>query len=228
MGGLRLEKRRVGDCRVECLQWLSNETIHGLPALLGRPPVKVREALGGRTCPVTADLPGVGRVVIKHFRRGGLMEQLAGDRYFRWGKTRARREFDMLITAGNCGLTVPSPLACIERGSCFYQCWLVLKEIPEARTLASLSTTDADRAIALMPDLVRQIEILVKHRLVHVDLHPGNVLVDANDKVWIIDFDKGYQRAQPEARLVRHYRNRWNRAVAKHHLPAFLTDSLLL
>ena len=42
-----------------------------------------------------------------------------------------------------------------------------------------------------MASVIDQISRLIDHGIWHVDLHPGNVVIDQNDRVFLLDFDKG-------------------------------------
>ena len=135
----------------------------------------------------------------------------------------------MLNRARDFGINTPVPLGYFEQGRFWYRCWLVTKLVPQAETLAAVSLRDEKRVEEMMPRVMEQIELLIRNGLVHADLHPGNVLIsrDATNiqdpGVWIIDFDKAGLKNIPPETLFRQYRNRWNRAVAKHGLPPLLS-----
>jgi 3-deoxy-D-manno-octulosonic acid kinase len=74
----------------------------------------------------------------------------------------------------------------------------------------------------LINDLGRQLNILVENQIHHIDLHPGNVLVDNQDNLYIIDFDKARTTPQNRQKLKKKYLSRWQRAVVKYQLPAVL------
>jgi len=66
-----------------------------------------------------------------------------------------------------------------------------------------------------------QVSALIEHGILHVDLHPGNVLVNPEGRLFLIDFDKA--RLYKNSRgLKDKYLRRWRRAVDKHDLPPFL------
>ena len=67
---------------------------------------------------------------------------------------------------------------------------------------------------------------LVQNKILHVDLHPGNVIVDPEGKVYLLDFDKGRIFRGSRQRLQERYFARWKRAVIKHGLPAMLIECL--
>jgi 3-deoxy-D-manno-octulosonic acid kinase len=77
-----------------------------------------------------------------------------------------------------------------------------------------------------MPSVIEQISKLIEHRILHIDLHPGNIIVDKDDRVFIIDFDRGRIFNGDRNKLCKLYLQRWQRAVDKHRLPVMLTDMI--
>ncbi len=184
--------------------------------------------LSGRAQIVHATLDGLGPVVVKQYTRGGLFRYLVAERYFRWGPTRPEAEFEIVTGVRALGGAAPEPLAWVDRGSPFYRAWLVSREIEHHATLAEISRADDDRTRALLDAVVRQIEILIEQRIVHVDLHPGNVVVDKNDTVYILDFDRAHRFVGSRNTLRDRYLHRWRRAVIKHRLPDVLAEYICL
>lgn len=182
--------------------------------------------LGGRTSVTTVMLDGIGPAVIKYYRRGGLMRFIVKSRYLKIGKTRAQREFEMLDTVGALGLNVPQPVAYAHRGPLFYQAWLVTRAIHQPLSLARLSLQDPKKIGDAMEAVIEQISLLVQNSILHVDLHPGNIVVDPTGKVYLLDFDRGGVYHGNRPKLKTHYLNRWQRAVRKHGLPEMLNDIL--
>ena len=179
--------------------------------------------LDGRTSVTLAQLDGIGSVVIKSYRRGGLMRYIVKQRYFKFGKTRAQQEFELLHTVRNLGLNVPDPIAYAHRGRLLYQAWLITREIYQPLSLASLSLQDENKARQVMESVIEQISMLIENRILHVDLHPGNVVVDQKDQVFLVDFDRGRIYHGNRQKLRNRYMARWQRAVYKHGLPEVLT-----
>jgi len=182
--------------------------------------------LGGRTSVTPAQLDGIGPVVIKYYRRGGLMHDIIKQRYLKLGKTRSQREFELLQTAGRLGLNVPQPIAYAHRGRLLYRAWLITREIKQPLSLARMSLIDEKRAQRNMQSVIAQISRLIDHNLLHVDLHPGNVVVDQKDRVFLLDFDRGKVYKGNKTKLRYRYINRWQRAVSKDKLPQILTEML--
>jgi tRNA A-37 threonylcarbamoyl transferase component Bud32 len=182
--------------------------------------------LGGRTSVTPAQLDGIGSVVIKHYRRGGLLRYFIKDRYLRSGITRAQREFEMLGLAGNLGIHVPQPVAYAYRGRLFYLAWLVTRAIREPVSLARLSLQDKEKTRVAVQSSAEQIALLIQNNILHIDLHPGNVVVDIAGNVYLLDFDKGRFYHGSRDKLKDRYIARWQRAVVKHRLPEMLSDAL--
>lgn len=182
--------------------------------------------LGGRTSVAPLQLDGIGAVVVKHYRRGGLIRHLVKGRYFRIGKTRSQREFEQLSIARALGINAPQPIAYAHRGGLLYSAWLAARAVEEPITLARLSLQNADEARRAAASAVEQIALLIQNNVLHVDLHPGNVVVDNCRRVYLVDFDKAGAYRGSRENLKCRYIRRWQRAVVKHRLPQFLAEIL--
>jgi len=92
-------------------------------------------------------------------------------------------------------------------------------------TLAQLSLANESGAKKRMAAVCSQVRTLINHGILHVDLHPGNILVNPEGRVFLIDFDKArwYKNSRG---LKEKYLCRWRRAVDKHGLPSFLYHKL--
>jgi 3-deoxy-D-manno-octulosonic acid kinase len=182
--------------------------------------------LDGRTSVTPAQLKGVGSVVIKHYRRGGLMRYFIKQRYLKLGKTRAQREFELLDIARTIGTNVPQPVAYAHCGRLFYRAWLVTCQIQQPVSLARLSLLDEKTTKTVMKSVIEQISSLIQNDILHIDLHPGNIVMDAAGIVYLLDFDKGRIYHGNRQKLKNKYLARWQRAVFKHRLPEILIEML--
>ncbi len=178
--------------------------------------------LGGRSTVVRMDLSGIGPVVVKSYTRGGIIRRIIHRTYLRTGRPRCRKEYALLERLHQLGVRAPTPVAFAYAGHLFYHAWLISKELQDAMPLAVLGKIAPERCRSAMRDLQFQVSILVANRILHVDLHPGNVLVDSAGRAFLIDFDKARKWRRGENQLRRRYRDRWQRAVAKHGLPQIL------
>ncbi len=180
--------------------------------------------LGGRVRPDFLNLPHWGAVVIKHYARGGWLRLVNRRCHLRGRRSRSQAEFEMLLTLRSLGFEVPRPLAWAERGRIWVHTWLIMEERPDAKTLAEIARADGSRARKLLPRIADEVARLISHQIHHVDLHPGNVLIDAEDRICLIDFDKTSRVKLTGPELAERYRRRWQRAVTKHNLPAWLGE----
>jgi len=212
---------RIGACRQ-----LDSGHIERLIQLFEQPTQAPGSVLGGRTSIATDTIDGIGAVAVKSYRRGGLVSHFVKRTYLRLGKIRCQVEFEMLKRASAIGVNVPRPVAYAYTRCLVYRCWLVTNEIKAHRTLAELSLKDPQRALNLIAPIAAQIRRLIRHRIRHVDLHPGNILVDQNDKIYLIDFDRAGTSRLSQNSLRNRYLARWKRAVLKHQLPDALWEKL--
>lgn len=197
-----------------------------LIGFFSQPPPMSGAVLGGRSSVGYHRLETLGPVVVKHYKRGGLLGRLVKSRYMKWGKSRSQLEFELLQKAQDLGINAPEPLLYASRGRLIYRAWLVTREIKTPLSLARLSLDDEKRTRQVMASVIEQISRLIDNRIMHVDLHPGNVVVDRKDRVFLLDFDKGKIYRGNKTRLRARYIKRWQRAVSKHELPELLTEML--
>lgn len=159
----------------------------------------LRVQAGGRGGVAIIESP-VGDCVLRHYRRGGLVRALMGDRYLWTGADRTRpfREFRLLAEITRLGLPGPSAVAArYRRAGLFYRADLITRRIADAHTLAEdLAMGHLDR------ELADKVGVVVGrfHRagIWHADLNAHNVLVAANG-LHLIDFDRGRQRTPATA-----------------------------
>ena len=205
---------------------LTDRQLKQLIISFNMPTNTVDSVLGGRGSVAIVHLEGIGSVVVKYYTRGGLVRYLVKRRYLRRGKTRCQIEYEVLQKVRDLGVRAPEPIAYAYRGGLFYKGWLVTKKINEQQTLAQLSCADEEHAHIVMKELIDQVSILINNNIFHVDLHPGNVLVDSSDRVFLLDFDRARISQRDKNRLRDHYLVRWRRAVVKHRLPEMLCEML--
>ncbi len=140
------------------------------------------------------------QAALRHYRRGGLFGKLVKDQYWfsGWDKTRSAEEFQLLLMLREAGVNVPRPIAArAVKSGLIYQADLLSERIANARDLVSIL-----QERALSKDMYQKIgrEIAKMHNVGvnHTDLNIHNILVDDQDKVWIIDFDKCRQQEHGE------------------------------
>lgn len=230
-----------GGCRIGSLGSLSPEFCDAIMDLLAKDAISSKEyesgataesggaaisALEGRGKVITGTLPGFGRCIVKCYLRGGLFRYLVAGRYLRMGVTRGEAEFRMLSKVRSLGVNAPTPIAFAYQGYPFYKAWLISAEITGRRSLAEISVRDEDLCMELITPLIDQLSILIRNRVFHVDLHPGNVVVDPSKNVYLLDFDKARSFKGTKNDLRDLYLTRWRRAIIKHRLPDYLAEAV--
>lgn len=133
--------------------------------------------------------------VLRHYRRGGLVATLMGDRYLWTGADRTRpfMEFRLLAEIARLGLPGPAVVAARYcRHGLFYSADLITRRVADAQTLAECLAVGG-----LGGELAEEVGALVArfHRagVWHADLNAHNVLVTPNE-LYLIDFDRGRLR----------------------------------
>jgi len=130
--------------------------------------------------------------VLRHYRRGGMVARVLGDRYLWNGaeRTRAFAEFRLLAELAGRGLNVPAPVAArYRRSGVHYRADLITGWIAGAATLAErVRASRADPGDALrVGTALAQFHAAGAY---HADLNAHNILLDPQN-VWLLDFDRG-------------------------------------
>lgn len=184
--------------------------------------------LGGRGKTRLIDVPGVGRLFLKRYSHGGMLRKLTAGHFLCLGQLRSKLEFEMLELVRSLGVNAPKPVAFVQKGATVYSTWLLMEELRGTRSIVEIGEDEDDALPRALDGLSEQIRILIRHRIFHVDLHPGNVLVGEGDKVYIIDFDKACYFKGTQHALRDLYLRRWRRAVIKHKLSPLLSEMMSL
>jgi 3-deoxy-D-manno-octulosonic-acid transferase len=141
---------------------------------------------------------GEAGLVLRHYRRGGLVARWLHDSYAgrRAHRSRAMREFALLSRLRHVGLDVPEALAArMQRtGVGFYRADLLIARIPGARSLAEHLAGGVRPSPAQWHAMGAAIRRLHDQGVDHVDLNAHNLLLAPDGRVWIIDFDRCRER----------------------------------
>ena len=139
--------------------------------------------------------------VLRHYRRGGWVARLTEDQYCWTGldQTRSWREWDLLRSMTEKQLPVPYPVAAhVKRNGLFYRADIITKRIPLAHSLSSQISKNelSDELWRLLGKTIRQFH---QQGVYHADLNAHNILIDEQEKFYLIDFDKGELRTPSNA-----------------------------
>lgn len=134
---------------------------------------------------------GAGKLVLRHFCRGGLPGRFIQRDYLfiRERAVRSFAEFRLLDELFRRGFPVPEPVAAgyRKRGLLVYQAALLMRCIAGAAPLAGFPSAQHE---ALWRQAGACVRCFHDAGVCHADLNCMNILV-ANNKVYLIDFDRG-------------------------------------
>ena len=147
---------------------------------------------GGRGGSVKIKI-GNQSVILRQYRRGGMIRRISRDCYFWLGKTQSRswREWQLLQQASEAGLPVAIPLgACVWKRGLLYRAAIMTAFLEGTETLAErlVHTALDGETWFQLGSLLKKMQSLGFR---HADLNANNLLIDQDTKLYIIDFDKG-------------------------------------
>ncbi|PKG97828.1 3-deoxy-D-manno-octulosonic acid kinase [Paraglaciecola sp. MB-3u-78] len=130
--------------------------------------------------------------VLRHYRRGGLIGKVLSDQYLFTGleQSRAWREFKLLQHMQKLGLSSPKPSAAmVTKHGFYYQADIISTKIPSAQDLHHI-LLNSDLTTNEWQKVGQTIAEFHNHQIYHHDLNIHNIMLDAEHRVWLIDFDK--------------------------------------
>lgn len=156
------------------------------------------QPLRGRGLAWRIDGPAPGDWVVRHYRRGGAVAPLLGDRYLLAGPARPFRELRASQEVRARRVPTPRVLAlAVYRDPPFYRADIATEHVAGAADLAALSFGEASVG---GPDLVAAWAAAgaLVHRagragVLHVDLNLANILIQpgpVGTTAWLIDLDR--------------------------------------
>lgn len=139
-------------------------------------------------------------MVLRHYYRGGLWGKWVKDRYWFSGlaNTRSVAEFHLLQFLRQQGVPVPRPVAArVQRCGLFYRADILVEKIAGSHDMvAELKKASLPAEVWLRVGAV--IRKMHDAGVCHTDLNAHNILLDAEQQAWLIDFDKCQQRSGDE------------------------------
>ncbi|GAA0812980.1 3-deoxy-D-manno-octulosonic acid kinase [Colwellia sp. D2M02] len=134
--------------------------------------------------------------VLRHYYRGGLIGKVINDTYLFTGmkNTRAAKEYALLQHMSSLSLPAPKAVAYrVTRYGIFYKADLLSSRITQATDLVDIlskgSITDA-----LWQNIGATIKRFHDQGIYHHDLNSHNILINDENEVFLIDFDRGEVR----------------------------------
>jgi len=222
-----LETAKLHEYRFGMSTRLNAAHLQSLVELFEADHQKSTARLEGRTGILFANLSGIGRVAVKTFCRGGLASRITRKSYLNTGASRGQKEFEILRHLRSIDIRVPEPIAWADRGVLFCRTWLITRKVEGAVSLAALASRSRQKSLKALHCVNGMVAKMIGRRILHVDFHPGNILISEGGDVFLIDFDRAKVYKRPRPDLHHRYIRRWQRAVEKHRLPAWLGDAFM-
>lgn len=140
-------------------------------------------------------------MLLRHYYRGGLVGKVNKDRFWREPEhlSRAIHEFDLLSKLTEMGLPVPKPIAArmVKSGLFSYRADILVEVISGAVDVFRL-LLEKSLSAKQWQTLGAVVRRLHDANVYHSDLNCHNLMLDDNDKAWIVDFDKcGFKEPGP-------------------------------
>jgi len=130
--------------------------------------------------------------VLRHYLRGGLIGKVLSDQYLYTGlgQSRAWQEFKLLQHMQSLNLACPAPIAAmLSKNGLYYQGDIILSKIPHAQDIHHILLERS-----LTKDVWEKVGQTIAEfhnvQIYHHDLNIHNIMLDDQQRVWLIDFDK--------------------------------------
>jgi len=171
---------------------------------------------GGRGWARRVVLPGGKAVFLRKYLRGGFPSLFVRD-LFILRPERPVRELIVTEAARAAGCPVPHVLAvAIQEAVIGYRGWIVTEALDDVRPLIDVyAERDERERASLLAKVGAAMRRLHAAGIYHVDLTGYNVLMDPNDGVHFIDFDRSFQAEPNSGQLARAGRRRFWRSMEK-------------
>jgi 3-deoxy-D-manno-octulosonic acid kinase len=135
------------------------------------------------------------QMVLRHYRRGGLVARWLTDQYFWSGleQTRPWREWKLLAAMYDMGLPVPKPVAAqVQHQGWFYRGDILIERILDTQPLSRFLQQNSlpQNQWQAIGQCIRRFH---QHGIYHADLNAHNILL-RDQEIFLIDFDKAEQR----------------------------------
>lgn len=140
--------------------------------------------------------------VLRHYSRGGLVARFIEDHYVWRGleATRAWRELEVLDRLHRWQLPAPAPVAAlVTRTGFVYRADMITVYIPDTQTLSAM-LLGGPVPESLWHRIGAMLGRFHDRGVDHPDITAHNILVDAQQRSFLVDFDNAFIRAQGDWR----------------------------
>lgn len=157
-------------------------------------------------------------LVLRHYLRGGLISKISHESYLYRNLKHCRSiaEFNILLQLNALKLPVPIPAAAqVIHNRLTYKADILTVRIPNAQDLVQVLKVQQNKNF--YQALGEMIARFHQHGVYHADLNIQNILQDADNKFWLIDFDRA-KRVKPKKSWQLRNLSRLKRSFEKEKL----------
>lgn len=129
--------------------------------------------------------------VLRHYYRGGMATKMSRDKFFFTGilRTRPYKEIKLLMEMREMGLPVPNCVAArVVKSGLSYSADLLMEKIVADDLVKCLTRRELSQP--QWQNIGRVIAEFHQKGVYHADLNAHNIMIDQQQKVWLIDFDR--------------------------------------
>jgi len=163
-------------------------------------------------------------LVHRHYCRGGMVRHINHDTFFDIGLTQSRpyRELTLLRYMHNLNLAVPMGVAgFVQRTAFGYRADLITARIPHSSDVHS-HILNQPLHTGVWQNIGSAIRHMHNAQVYHHDLNIKNIMLDAQQTVWLIDFDRcdkrdGEQWKQANLQRLRRSLDKQKTKYPKYH-----------
>jgi len=153
----------------------------------------IKSVMGGRGKAIEFEYEGK-KYILKHYIRGGFVKKLSYDKYIfnSLSSTRSVKEYNFLNNLNSKGLPVPKAAALkVANGRFTYMSDLITCKIENEGTLFDFIKNNK-----MNNDLWNKLSITLEkffnENVYHSDLNSKNIIIDKDEKFYLVDFDNSY------------------------------------
>lgn len=178
------------------------------------------------------------KVIIKSFFRGGFFSRLIENKFLHLHfckstdcfKYRPFGELKILENLSAQGISVPKPLAAFVKTSCgslLYQGAIATEKIEGVENFLLIIKEFKKSENPLLAQEIKRIakaaggisKKILSMGIFHVDLHLGNILIDYNNNIFVIDFDRAiYFKESQKKAVYKKTISRWFKSCKKYRV----------
>ena len=153
--------------------------------------------------------------VLRHYYRGGMIAKVSRDKFFYTGifRTRPYLEMQLLLEMQRLGLPVPICVAArVSKRGFSYSADLLMEKLEAEDLVKCLKSGQLSKT--QWQSIGKVVALFHRQGIYHADLNAHNIMIDHQQKIWLIDFDRCQMR-KPDSHWQQQNISRLKRSLVK-------------